>query len=195
MPIPSPDDTRLGRLMRHWVYGGTLAGVLLLVLAPLFMTGWTPGEIAAFLALPVYMLHQYEEHDDDRFRRFVNQVMAGGVEALTIRAVFVINILFVWFALALVLWLMRALDMGWGSIAAWFLIVNALAHLGPAIGLRRYNPGLWTGLALFLPLGLAILFLLWPVTSALQLWTGALAVILLHLGIALPVIRARRSAR
>ncbi len=195
MTAAPTDDTRLGRLMLHWVYGGTLAGLLLLVLAPLLLAGWPAGQAAAFLALPVYMLHQYEEHDDDRFRRFVNEVMARGAEALTIRAVFVINIVFVWFALALVLWLMRRVDAGWGSIAAWFLLVNALAHLGPALALRRPNPGLWTGLALFLPLGLVILVLLLPVTSALQLGIGLVAVLLLHIGIALPVIRARRSAR
>jgi hypothetical protein len=189
------DSTRVGRLMRHWVYGGALAGLLILSLAPLLLAGWPAGEAAAFLALPVYMLHQYEEHDDDRFRRFVNAMMARGTEALTIPAVFVINILFVWCALALVLWAMRGINPGWGVVAGWYLVVNALAHLGPALGLRRSNPGLWTALVLFLPLGFAILAMLAPVTSAFQFWSGLGLVLLLHAAIALPVIRAHRSAR
>ena len=42
------------------------------------------------------MLHQYEEHDNDRFRIFMNRILAGGHDALTHPAVFIINVPGVW---------------------------------------------------------------------------------------------------
>ena len=62
----------LNRLFCYWVYGGALAGVLLLLLAPVLVGGWPLVLVATFLHLPAYRLHQWEEHDGDRFRLFFN---------------------------------------------------------------------------------------------------------------------------
>lgn len=175
--------TPLSRLMTHWVYGGALAGVLLLALAPVLTDGWPRGETLAFLTLPAYMLHQWEEHDADRFRRFVNDHLAGGAEALTIADVFWINIIGVWALLAAVFWLMHGVDPGWGVIAPWLLLINAAAHIGQAIAMRRPNPGLWTALAIFVPLGIATLVLLWPTASAPQHALALALVIAVHAAI------------
>jgi hypothetical protein len=51
------------RLVANWVYGGVLAGVLLLVLSPLLIGSWSTALALTFLHLPAYMLHQYEETD------------------------------------------------------------------------------------------------------------------------------------
>ncbi len=61
----------LSRLIANWVYGGFLAGLLLVLLEPVLTRSWAPALAAVFLQLPVYMLHQYEEHDHDRL--FVKQ--------------------------------------------------------------------------------------------------------------------------
>jgi hypothetical protein len=45
-----------------------------------------------YLQLPLYKLHQLEEHAGDRFRRFVKHRLAGGKDALTPRATLVINV-------------------------------------------------------------------------------------------------------
>ena len=68
----------LHRLISYWVYGGVLAGILLLVLAPLLLRGWSTPLAATFLLLPAYMVHQYEEHDQDRFRLFFNETIGQG---------------------------------------------------------------------------------------------------------------------
>ena len=85
----------------YWVYGAALAGALLLLLTPVIAGSWTAPSILAFLALPFYMLHQYEEHENDRFRLLVNRILGGGREALTLWNVFVINVPIVWGVLAL----------------------------------------------------------------------------------------------
>jgi hypothetical protein len=141
----------LHRLIVNWVYGGFLAGILLLILAPLFLQGWPAALAAAFFCLPAYMLHQYEEHDDDRFRAFMNRILAGGRDALTLPAVFIINVPGVWGVIALSLWLGARLHLGLVLIAVYLPLVNAIIHIAHAAVMRTYNPGLVSAIVLFLP--------------------------------------------
>lgn len=172
--------TSLERIEASWVYGGLLAGLLLLALAPLLVAGWSRP---AFLALPAYMLHQFEEHDGDRFRLFVNRVLGHGREVLTVSAVFWINLLGVWALLAACLWLVHLAGAGWAALAGWLLVVNALLHVGQGIALRRYNPGLLTAVVLFLPLGALTLAAAWPVGTGMLFWLSLAIAVALHLAI------------
>ena len=144
----------LGRLVANWVYGGFLAGLLLLLLAPVFMRTSPAPLVSTFLCLPIYMLHQYEEHDNDRFRHFVNQKMGRGRDVLTPLAVFVINVPGVWGTTGISLALATTLGVGFGLIALYLVVLNGLIHVIDAVISRAYNPGLGTAIALFLPLGL-----------------------------------------
>jgi Na+-translocating ferredoxin:NAD+ oxidoreductase RnfE subunit len=45
------------------------------------------------------------------------------------------------------------LNIGWGLSVVYLVLVNAVAHIVAAVLWREYNPGLWTALALFVPLG------------------------------------------
>ncbi len=105
----------IARLFSSWVYGGALAGVLLLVLFPLLTAGWVETLWLTFLFLPLYMLHQYEEHDADRFRLFFNTTIGGGREVLTPAAVFVVNVPGVWAVIALATYLSAWVAPGHGS--------------------------------------------------------------------------------
>lgn len=184
----------LDRIEANWVYGGVLAGVLLLFLAPLLVAGWERPAALAYLTLPIYMLHQFEEHDDDRFRRFVNGVLGHGRELLTVRAVFVINFLGVWVLLAACLWLVRLDGAGWAALAGWLLVVNALLHVGQGIALRRYNPGLVTAVVLFLPLGTLTLVAAWPLATGGLFWVSLAIAGALHVWILAHVRRALERA-
>ena len=141
------------RLLRYWVYGGALCGLLLVALTPVLARGWPLWLLAVWLQLPLYMLHQYEEHDDDRFANFVNRHMAGGRNALTSAAVFVINLPGVWGVVAISWILAATVRPGLGLIAIYLVLVNALVHLAGLVALRVYNPGLITALVGFLPVG------------------------------------------
>lgn len=180
---PAVPTTRAERLIGCWVYGGVLAGVMLLGLTPVLTQGWPMPEVLVFLTLPIYMIHQYEEHDADRFRHFVNMTMAGGRDALTPLAVFVINIFGVWLPLAACIVLMRSHDAGIGTFAAWLLLVNALLHIVTALRGRGYNPGLVTAVFLFIPLGLAALAALWAEATATQILAGLVLAVALHAAI------------
>jgi hypothetical protein len=143
----------MNRLIANWVYGGFLAGLLILCLTPVLARGWPNALLAAFICLPAYMLHQYEEHDNDRFRSFVNRILGNGREVLTPMAVFVTNIIGVWAVLGVAFWLAACVDLGYGLIAAYLLLLNAVIHIVQAVAGRGYNPGLVTAVVLFLPVG------------------------------------------
>jgi len=142
----------LHRLVVNWVYGGFLAGLLLVLLSPLFVRGWPAPLAAAFFCLPAYMLHQYEEHDNDRFRVFMNRLLGDGRDILTLPAVFIINVPVLWGVMALSLWLAAFVNPGLALIAVYAPLSNAVVHITHAVVSRSYNPGLATSIALFLPL-------------------------------------------
>jgi hypothetical protein len=187
--------TRFDRLAAYWVYGGALAGLVLLAVAPLVAPHWPPAGLLVWLALAAYMVHQYEEHDADRFRRFVNGRLAGGGAALGLGAVFWINVAGVWGVLVATLWLTLRAHPGWALSAAYLLLVNGLAHVVQAAALRGPNPGLWTALTLFLPLGGALWRLLLAQATAVQHAASLALVAAVHVAILARVARARQARK
>jgi len=170
------------RLCANWVYGGFLAAWLLLALTPFLSAHWSTAFLLVFLQLPVYMLHQYEEHDHDRFRRMVNQLIGHGKEVLTPAAVFIINIPGVWGVNLISILLAAGCGIGWGLIGIYLTLVNGLAHIGQGFALRRYNPGLATSIFLFLPISLTALVQVTATGEAswLQQTVGLGSAILIH---------------
>jgi len=142
----------LRRLIRFWVYGGFLTSFLLVGLLPVCCRSWSVALILVFLQLPVYMIHQLEEHDDDRFRNFVNRVIGGDRDILTESAVFVINVPGVWGVNLVSILLACFINPGFGLIGVYLTFVNGLVHVAQAIRMRCYNPGLVTAILLFLPI-------------------------------------------
>lgn len=143
----------LQRLISYWVYGAALAGLLLLILSPLVFAGWSTPMASTFLLLPAYMIHQFEEHDRDRFRLFFNETIGKGMDALSPLAVFITNVPGVWGVIVLSLYGAESFSLGWALLAVYLVLVNTLVHVVHAILFRRYNPGLVSALVVFLPLG------------------------------------------
>ncbi|MCQ0986929.1 HXXEE domain-containing protein [Jiella marina] len=184
------------RLIEHWVYGGFLAGLLFLALTPVFAWQWTAAMTLVFLQLPVYMIHQFEEHDDGRFAAAINALLGRGRIVLDDTAVFVINVPGVWGVNAISIWLAFAAGIGWGLIGVYLTLVNALAHIGQAIRLRAYNPGLVTAVLLFLPVGLLAAFTVGaePTVTTTHHVVGLLVAVAIHAAIIVYVFSRRRSA-
>lgn len=137
----------------QWPYATLFAASFLAVLAP-FVFHFAGGPIGLiYLQLPIYMLHQYEEHTNDRFRLWVNNLIGHGHEVLTPIATFWINSLLVWLVDLVALYLACFVSLSLGLIAMYLPMLNAFGHIVPAIVTRKYNPGLLTSLFLFLPVG------------------------------------------
>lgn len=155
----------LAWLVPEWPGAALLAAAFVAALLPLWWLFAGPLLGLTLAQLLIYLIHQGEEHIGDRFRRYVNQEVAGGRDALSPQAVFWINALGVWALDLLALWLAAVLDPGYGLIAAYLTVVNALSHIVAGAVKRGYNPGLITSVILFLPVGgwaIAAIGAAWP---------------------------------
>jgi hypothetical protein len=143
----------------QWPYAALFTAAFLAVLAPIVFrfAGWPLGLI--FLQLPIYMLHQYEEHAGDRFRLWVNNMLGNGRDVLTPIATFWINSLLVWLLDIVAIYLACFVSLSLGLIALYLPMLNAFGHIVPALIKRQYNPGLITSVALFLPIGVLSTYL------------------------------------
>ena len=129
-------------LYRHWVAGALCMGIFLLLLLPALTLSRHLPILLVYLQMPVYMLHQVEEHTNDSFREFVNRRVFGGVEALTPEAVLVINIPGVWGVTLLSLYAALFFGTGWGLTGIYLVVVNGLVHvIGAAITMSP-RPGI-----------------------------------------------------
>ena len=184
----------IDRLSRYWVYGGSLAGVLLLFLMPVIDAGWSLALMLVYLQMPIYMLHQLEEHDDDRFQHVINEMVGHGRDVLPHGAIFVINI-GVWVVNLVSFALAMHDGIGWGLIGVYAMVVNAIVHIVDGVIKRTYNPGLVTAIVLFLPIGLGGL---WAIAAtgeatAMQQIVGLVIALGIHAAIIVYVLgNARR---
>lgn len=176
-------------LEAYWVAGALFMGLAFLLLAPVGVAGEGEALLLIFLASPVYMLHQVEEHTRDRFRAYINGTVFGGVQALSVADVLWINLPGVWGLNFAALYAARFIDVGWGVAAGYLILINGIAHIGMAARFRGYNPGLATGALLFVPFGLALILLV-PATP-LQNAVGFAIALAVHAAIA---VRANLNA-
>jgi Na+-transporting NADH:ubiquinone oxidoreductase subunit NqrE len=72
---------------------------------------------------------------------------------LTPAAVFWINSLGVWVLDIILLYLSFFVDLSWSLPMIYIAVLNGITHIMATLRSRRYNPGLWTSIFLFLPLG------------------------------------------
>ncbi len=116
-----------------------------------------------WIALAVYMIHQFEEHGIDlyghtySFILFFNHQFSSFVGCtdtincpLNPESIFYINTLLVWWPFILAIYKARSSAIV-GSFSVALILSNALMHIMPALIHGAYNPGLLTSLLLFLP--------------------------------------------
>src|ERR1700754_3373230 len=106
----------------HWVTGAGFMGAALLALVPV-LGAFSLPLFLIFLHSPVYMLHQVEEHTDDRFRTFTNRKIFGGRDALSVTDVLFINLPLVWGLTLGALYAAFACGPGVGLIAPYAMLV------------------------------------------------------------------------
>jgi len=180
-------------IYRWWVAAALGLGVLLVCLLPIpiLQWQWKAFTVLIYLHTPIYMLHQVEEHLGDRFRRFVNDEIYGGLDALTPVAVLWTNIPCVWGVTGVALYFAVVAGAGWGLIATYLVAVNGAVHVVGAVVKRRYNPGLVTAVLLFLPLSGITFWKSANKASWVQHATGLLVAVIIH---AVLVIHTRQRA-
>jgi hypothetical protein len=180
-------------VVENWSRMALPFAVLALVSLPIFSGGGNLPLILLYTLLPVYMIHQYEEHAHGRFVEFFNETVGRGREVLTKVSAFWINILEVWVVFLVSFYLARYVALGFAFVPIWLTLFNGLTHVIASLSLRRYNPGLYTSLALFFPWGLFLLVYFAGVVASDVLFNaiGILAAIVGHAVIVVYALRRR----
>jgi hypothetical protein len=169
-------------VVENWSRMALPFAVLALVSLPVFSGGGNVPLVLLYTLLPVYMIHQYEEHAHGRFVEFFNETVGRGRVVLTKLSAFWINILEVWVVFLVSFYLARYVALGFAFVPIWLTLFNGLTHVIASLSLRRYNPGLYTSLALFFPWGLFLLVYFAGVVASDVLFNaiGVLAAIVGH---------------
>jgi hypothetical protein len=172
-----------------WI-GIALAAILLPLLfftdlfrAPGIASRWRDPAWLAVFGLPLYMIHQFEEHGIDlagaryAFRGGLCDTMGyADVSACPIPLSFItaVNVGSVWGAAGLAAVFGRRKPLV--ALSAYGIpLVNAIMHVAGALKAHGYNPGLLTAVLLFLPAGL------WALRVGLRAgigWSGIGAIVL-----------------
>ena len=178
----------------NWAKASLPLAIILFLISPFVYRGVGLAAFLVFLTLPFYMLHQFEEHAGGQFKAFVTKTVGRGREVLTDRAIFRVNVLFVWLGTLVVLYLCVYVNIIWGLFSGYLVLFNGIVHIITSIRMRRYNPGLWTSIFVFLPLGIYIIYIINKESGAGWLYNVIFLVvtILLH---AMILINARQQRR
>ena len=138
-------------VVENWSRAGLITAIVLLLVAPLIGRTCNRVLFLVYLWLPLYMLHQYEEHGRGTFLEFYRRMMPRVAPMLTDRKLLLVNLGIVW-SLFLAAIYAAGYGLFWLALYPTYLsLLNALMHVGQGIAWRSYNPGLWTALVLFLP--------------------------------------------
>ncbi len=138
----------------HWSRAGLPAAALLTCLAPFLRRGLSSGAFSVFVQLPVYLVHQYEEHGHGAFKEYVNSKLLRQRGGISDGSIFIINIVGVWGVDVAALYLAQYRKPTSGLLAPYISIINGFIHLIPVVWTRQYNPGAWTAGLLLLPAGI-----------------------------------------
>ncbi len=178
----------------NWAKASLPLAIVLFLISPFVYMGIGLAAFLVYLTLPFYMLHQFEEHAGGQFKAFVNKTVGRGREVLSDLAIFRVNVLWVWLSTLVVLYLCVYVNIIWGLLSGYLVAFNGIVHIVTSIRLRRYNPGLWTSVFVFLPLGSYIIYIINKESGAGWLYNVIflLVTILLH---AMILINARRQRR
>jgi Protein of unknown function with HXXEE motif len=182
-------------LVRDWQWPGAalFAAVFLILLIPVIASQGDLALALVFAQLPIYMLHQGEEHIGDRFRNYVNRIVGRGREVLSPTATFWINALGVWGVDLTALYLAWGIDRSVGLAAGYLTVVNACLHIVQG-GLRReYNPGLVTAILLFLPAGGWCVAHVGREAGLVSHLIGIAVALGVHVAVVIPVVRHAKS--
>ena len=90
---------------------------------PIFLTANNMSLILLYTLLPVYMIHQYEEHAHGRFVEFFNSTIGRGQTVLTRVSAFWLNILEVWLLFLVSFYLAKYLAVGFAFVPIYTVLI------------------------------------------------------------------------
>ncbi|MCE5214993.1 MAG: HXXEE domain-containing protein [Methanobacterium sp.] len=152
--------------MVNWLYRNwaKLSVLLAIVVAIIIFVLIKPENIVIFLIwiqIPIYLLHQFEEHAGDGFKNYINRkvfLVEEGDFPLNDKNIFWINIPIIWILMPIFASL-SSLNVMFGLWIPYFAVFNSLSHVIFSIRSREYNPGLIVSIVLGIPVGIYALII------------------------------------
>lgn len=147
-------------MMLRWLYTNwaKLSLFLSIVTTAMIYTIIGPENLLLFLIwiqLPIYLLHQFEEHNWNGFKNYINtNIFKANREnyPLNDKIIFWVNIPIVWIIMPIFSGLAN-INILFGLWIPYFAVINSLTHVIVSIKNREYNPGLLVSLTLGIPVG------------------------------------------
>ena len=185
--------------MTNWLYKNwaKLCIILSIIVTVIIFLIVKTDNVILFLIwiqIPIYLLHQFEEHSwPGGFKKFVNKEIfnvEAGEYPLNDTNIFWINVPIIW-VLMPIFAALSYVNLFFGLWIPYFAVFNSLTHVIGAIVKRKYNPGLFVSLILGIPVATYTLWLFYTLIYVPLIITllSLLAVMLLHLAIIIPAIR------
>ena len=137
-----------------------------------------------WIQLPIYLLHQFEEHNWNGFKNYVNRAVFKVKEddfPLNDKIIFWVNIPIVWILIPIFAGL-SSTNIMFGLWIPYFAVFNSLSHVIFSIRNQEYNPGLIVSLVLGIPVGIYALIIFYSYIQVPLLFSAIsiLFAILLH---------------
>jgi hypothetical protein len=152
--------------MVNWFYNNwaKLSLFLAIIVTVLIYIFIKPDNFLLFLIwiqLPIYLLHQFEEHTWNGFKNYVNRNVFKVKEddfPLNDKIIFWVNIPVVWILIPIFAGL-SSVNIMFGLWIPYFAVFNSLTHVIVSIRNQEYNPGLIVSLILGIPVGIYALII------------------------------------
>ncbi len=170
-------------LVKYWSRVSFFTAIFITIPLLAFLHNIDLVLLLLWLQTPIYMLHQFEEHGNGSFKKWLNNeiLKSKGKEVLSDIHMFWINVPLAWILFPLFSYL-SSVNLVYGIWIPILFVWNSLLHVGATIIQKRYNPGFFVSLLLNIPSGVLLLYLLnqQGILNSLNVSIGILVTIVAH---------------
>jgi hypothetical protein len=172
-------------LYTNWAKLSVLFAIAITLLVIYFVKLENTVLFLIWIQIPIYLLHQFEEHARNGFKNYINKKVfhvQEGEYPLNDKNIFWINIPIIWILMPIFAGL-SSVNIMFGLWIPYFAVFNSLSHVIFSIRNREYNPGLIVSLILGIPVGIYALIIFYfyidvpAITSIISIFFA----ILLHI--------------
>ncbi len=171
-------------LYKNWAKLSVLLAIAVTLLVIYFIKLENIVLFLIWMQIPIYLLHQFEEHAWNGFKNYINKKVfqvQDGDYPLNDKNIFWINIPIIWILMPIFAGL-SSFNIMFGLWIPYFAVLNSLSHVIFSIRNREYNPGLIVSLILGIPVGIyaLIIFYSYIAVPAINSIISIFFAILLH---------------
>ncbi len=154
-------------LYKNWAKLSILIALIVTIIILIYVKLENFVLFLIWLQIPIYLLHQYEEHAQNGFKNYINKKVfkvQEGEYPLNDENIFWINIPIIWIIMPIFAYL-SSFNIMFGLWIPYFAVLNSLSHVIFSLRNREYNPGLIVSLILGIPVGIYTILIFYTYIS------------------------------